>query len=79
MVGLVTQGAPLGLYKEEAASCRFTNVQSPDPGENRGGNPVGLRKHGTLIFQRDAGPLPGLTGSTPGTTIKEILNVADSA
>ena len=21
--------APLGLYREEAASCRFTNVQSP--------------------------------------------------
>jgi hypothetical protein len=21
--------APLGLYKEKAASCRFTNVQSP--------------------------------------------------
>ena len=46
MVGLVTQGtasgscrwpcpglpsdAPLGLYKEEAASCRFTNVQSTE-------------------------------------------------
>jgi len=23
--------APLGLYREEAASCRFTNVQSPGP------------------------------------------------
>ena len=23
-------GAPLGLYQEEAASCRFTNVQSPE-------------------------------------------------
>ena len=46
MAGLVTQGAAsgsyrwgalgyrltplLGLYKEEAASCRFTNVQSPE-------------------------------------------------
>ena len=46
MVGLLTQGArsgscrwrcpglpsdtPLGLYKDEAAPCRFTNVQSPD-------------------------------------------------
>jgi len=45
MVGMLTQGgtsgscrwcrpglpadAPLGLYKEEVASCRFTNVQSP--------------------------------------------------
>ena len=38
IVGTLTQGcrpglqsdAPLGLYQEEAASCRFTNVQSPD-------------------------------------------------
>jgi hypothetical protein len=48
MVGKLTQGgtsgscrwsrpglpsdAPLGLYNEEAASCRFTNVQSPGDG-----------------------------------------------
>ena len=28
----LSSDAPLGLYKEEAASCRFTNVESPDEG-----------------------------------------------
>ena len=27
----LSSNAPLGRYHEEAASCRFTNVQSPDP------------------------------------------------
>ena len=36
-------GAPLGLYREEAASCRFTNVQSP--GSMLRIDPGGIRDH----------------------------------
>ena len=36
IVGTMTQSiAPLGLYVEEAASCRFTNVQSRHSRETR--------------------------------------------
>ena len=81
MVGTLTQGgtsgscrwrcpglpsdAPLGLYKEEAASCRFTNVQSPDSGESR--NPRGPR----LTIRRGDAQQVGNSWQAAGNPAKE--------
>jgi len=46
----MSSAAPLGLYKEEAASCRFTNVQSPEGLRPRGVAKPGLCGHSSSSF-----------------------------
>jgi hypothetical protein len=44
----LTSYAPTGLNKEEAASCRFKNVQTPDP----------VLQHGEKVRENQCFPIP---------------------
>jgi len=49
----LSSDAPLGLYYEEADSCRFTNVQSPER-QQAGAESGSTRKSGSKLPQSKA-------------------------